>query len=655
MKWIIGLAVAAGMHLAAPALRAQETPPPLSAYGELPGFEQAVLSSSGKHIAAVATLQGQRRILIMDDALNVLRMIGAGQVKVRDLEWIGDDAVLMYSSQTARLNSDYLGSGNKSEILVGTVISVDKATPAQVIFGSSMDVQDMIYGAYGLRQTAEGWRGYFGGIEMEKGIKIGDRVVKYGAPSLYEVDLSRNVQNPIERPGPEGWNRNWLLDRDGEVRAIFNFSGSTGAWNLTSNSGSMLAQGSAPTGQVGLVGFGPAGESVIYSIFDETRGETVWLEVPLAGGQSKEFAPGVDVDRLYRDPYSDRVLGYFSEAGAQSALTFFDKTMDARANKIRAAFAKLHWRIASFTPDFAKAIVRTSGNDDSGTWYLVDTVQLKASAIGYEHVAVGAKVGPISTFAYQAGDGTPLDGILTLPRGKEAKGLPVVIFPHGGPHSEDRAEFDWWAQAMASRGYAVFQPNFRGSTNRDDAFRRAGYGEWGGKMQSDISDGLAALAAKGVVDPRRACIVGASFGGYAALAGVTLQQGVYRCAVAVAPVSDIETLYNEDTYRGNDSFGSRVGKDAFLEQIGARDTWAARSPLRHAERTDAPILLIHGKDDTVVPYSHSSRMQKALEKAGKPATLVTLKDEDHWLSRAGTRMEMLEATMTFLAQHNPVN
>jgi dipeptidyl aminopeptidase/acylaminoacyl peptidase len=151
---------------------------------------------------------------------------------------------------------------------------------------------------------------------------------------------------------------------------------------------------------------------------------------------------------------------------------------------------------------------------------------LRANGVGVERLAIEPEqVGPISTVAYTAADGLELDGILTLPPGREAKDLPLVMLPHGGPHAYDEVAFDWWAQAFASRGYAVFQPNFRGSTNRDDAFVRAGYGEWGRKMQSDISDGLQALADKGIVDPKRACIVGASYGGYAALAGVTLQQG----------------------------------------------------------------------------------------------------------------------------------
>ncbi len=189
-------------------------------------------------------------------------------------------------------------------------------------------------------------------------------------------------------------------------------------------------------------------------------------------------------------------------------------------------------------------IVLTRGNGESGTYYTIDMAKLRADAIGYERPSIHLdQIGPISTVEYKADDGLELDGILTLPPGREPKNLPVVMLPHGGLSAHDIETFDWWAQAFASRGYAVFQPNFRGSTNHDLTFRAAGDGQWGRKMQTDISDGLAELVKRGIADPNRACIMGGSYGGFVALAGVTLQKGLYRCAAAVAPVSDLEDMY----------------------------------------------------------------------------------------------------------------
>jgi len=183
--------------------------------------------------------------------------------------------------------------------------------------------------------------------------------------------------------------------------------------------------------------------------------------------------------------------------------------------------------------------VFTNGGDDSGTYWLVDIAKHSAVPLGYQYPTINAEdVGPVRMVDWKAADGLALRGVLTLPPGRAAKNLPLVVLPHGGPEARDYPTFDWWAQAFASRGYAVFQPNFRGSDGYGVAIRNAGFGQWGRKMQTDISDGVAELAKQGIVDPKRACIVGGSYGGYAAEAGVTVQHGLYRCAVSMAGVSD---------------------------------------------------------------------------------------------------------------------
>ncbi|WP_254515039.1 S9 family peptidase [Novosphingobium sp. G106] len=370
------------------------------------------------------------------------------------------------------------------------------------------------------------------------------------------------------------------------------------------------------------------------------------------GGTPKEVLADADIERTYVDPNNGQLLGYL-ERGAPSKPVLFDPRQQAIISRVYQAFPNRDLRIVEWTPDFSHFLVHTSGNGDSGTWYVVDVTGRRADPVGYDYPMIATEnVGPVSKVTYQAADGLEMDGILTLPPGGVTKNLPVVLLPHGGPTAYDPVAFDWWAQAFASRGYAVFQPNFRGSTNRGDAFRRAGNGQWGRKMQSDISDGLAELAKRGLVDPKRACIVGASYGGYAALAGVTLQHGLYRCAVAVAPVSDLSDMYLTDL---RVSGGSNMLKNSLRESLGNPSTFAEVSPRKRAAQADAPILLIHGKDDTVVPFKQSSAMADALKDARKPYELVVMPNEDHWLSRSATRQQMLEAAVAFVEKNNPAN
>lgn len=230
---------------------------------------------------------------------------------------------------------------------------------------------------------------------------------------------------------------------------------------------------------------------------------------------------------------------------------------------------------------------------------------------------------------------------------------PLIVLPHGGPASRDTYSFDFLAQFLASRGYGVLQPQFRGSWGFGKAFQDAGRGEWGDKMQTDLLDGVAAAAASGDIDPARVCIVGASYGGYAALAGATLHPDAYRCAASIAGVSDLGLLLVEQTR----VFGRDSGSFQELRKMlsGAATTkLAAISPSHLAANVRVPVLLIHGDKDTVVPFEQSQKMADALQAAGKPVELVTLVDENHYLTRAATRTQMLQTLEGFLARNLPV-
>ncbi|MBB3035237.1 alpha/beta hydrolase family protein [Alteriqipengyuania lutimaris] len=627
------------------ALQARE-PAPLSAYGALPDVEDAAISPSGANIVFLATIDGQRQLVFLGPDRNVIDRTGVGDAKIRYFDWIGDDRLLLVLSQTQDV---YGFTVDKLEIASARIITVGSDGGVETVFSDDRRLLDAVFGSHGVRRVGGHWVAYFGALELKRDSTGPGYVFDHGRPFLYAFDIDATKSTRVANAPGEDTSRDWLVDRDGKVATTFDIDSDNGRWEIRNADNKRIAEGRDEAGRAGLIGLGHDGTSVIYYQRDE-EGGTDWFEVPLAGGTALPFLAEADVDRLYFDELSGRLIGYLD---AKEGPVFADKEQQDAARKIRRAFAKLDMQMVDWTPELDKVLVRSSGNADSGSYYVVDLTTMRGQVFAWERLAIEPDmVGPISTFQYTAADGLEMDGILTLPPEREAKALPLVMLPHGGPHSADREQFDWWAQAFASRGFAVFQPNFRGSTNRDQTFKIAGYGEWGRKMQTDISDGLRALAESGIVDPNRACIVGASYGGYAALAGVTLQQGLYRCAVAVAPVSDIKAMYNEEDRAAD---GRKITRASLLTQLGPRDGWDSVSPRRFADRADAPIMLIHGREDTVVPFLHSHKMADALKDAGKPYELVALDGEDHWLSLSTTRLQMLEAAVGFVQKHNPAD
>jgi dipeptidyl aminopeptidase/acylaminoacyl peptidase len=338
----------------------------------------------------------------------------------------------------------------------------------------------------------------------------------------------------------------------------------------------------------------------------------------------------------------------------------FDPVLDRHIRSIAKAFAGEAIRLVSVSDDMGRIVLHVSGKNTAGTWQLVDFKTGRATPVADDYPKIpNDMLGSVTMVDYRAQDGLPLQGILTLPPALAPHDLPLIVLPHGGPEARDRVQFDWIARAFAARGYAMFQPNFRGSSWYGQDFRNAGFGQWGRKMQTDISDGVTALAGKGIIDPKRVCIVGASYGGYAALAGVTLQHGFYRCAASYGGVSDPRDMIHEEKSRGND-YTQHYADPAmryWLSYLGFQTPddpgIAAVSPQEQAKNADAPILLVYGEKDTVVPPKQSTDMAAALKRAGKPVEMVELDAEDHWLSRSATRLQMLKAWVAFVEKNNP--
>ena len=478
-----------------------------------------------------------------------------------------------------------------------------------------------------------------------------------GVQALLSSDLVDGTERVVEHALQSDQDREWMLDDQGVPVVQTTYDQGTHSWTLrVKRNGtwadvySVKALNETPE----VRGLDANGTSLLLETVKD-GGALQTQVVSLADGKLGEPASRYDAyqSALIKDPASGRVIGGM-KIGMEPVYEFFDPKDQAAWDSVTKVFANEQVDLVSWSSDWQKIVVKVTGPIHGVLYAVADLASKTATPIGQAYDGITPDdVADVTIASYPAQDGRKIDAFLTLPTGREAKNLPLIVLPHGGPAARDEPGFDWLSQALASVGYAVLQPQFRGSAELGWDLEQAGFGEFGRKMQSDLSDGVRALAKAGYIDPKRVCIVGGSYGGYAALAGVTLEHGVYRCAVSVAGVSDMRKMLGgayadadrSSTVRFWDRYmGVTDPNSPILDQI---------SPLKQAEQASAPILLIHGKADTVVPYEQSANMESALKKAGKPVEFVTLAGEDHWLSREATRERMLQATVSFLEKYNP--
>ena len=296
-------------------------------------------------------------------------------------------------------------------------------------------------------------------------------------------------------------------------------------------------------------------------------------------------------------------------------------------------------------------LVYSLSDTDPGSWYLFDTINGSLTLFAHRKPSVSnATMRPMKIFLYKALDGTEIPAFLTRPN-DNAGPMPMVVLIHGGPTARDYWGWNEEVQILAARGYAVFQPQFRGSTGFGRRFEEAGFGQWGRAMQDDITAGVGELVAQGIADPARICIVGASYGGYAALWGVAKTPDLYQCAVSFAGVSDIEYMFHD----GSDSVAKKTVREWMLSRIGDVTTEKAKfdavSPLKHANKIHVPVLLIHGEMDKRVPISHAEKMKDALEHLGKKVEWLSFEDEGHGIFYTRNELIYYNKLLEFLDKY----
>ena len=298
-------------------------------------------------------------------------------------------------------------------------------------------------------------------------------------------------------------------------------------------------------------------------------------------------------------------------------------------------------------------IIETQGPLDPGSYHKVDLRTGTRTEIGTRRPGLaGSSLASMKAYIYSARDGLDIPAYLTTPARSTPNNLPLIVMPHGGPEARDVMQFDAIAQFLASRGFAVFQPNFRGSDGYGRRYAALGYGEWGGQMQTDLIDGLQDLIDRGIADPNRVCIVGASYGGYAALIGSIQTPELFKCAVSIAGVTDLPDAIEEVRRQ----FGANSGTYAYVRRAIGRwpedkDKLIALSPARNPDKVKLPVLLIHGVYDDVVSINQAIKMRDGLVRLGKPVSYVQLNQSDHHQTHPQDLKQMLVALDLFLIRH----
>lgn len=613
-------------------------PIPIEDFARLPFLTDALLSPDGTRIAARVSEGGEKRIgiwTLSEGPEQTPRLIPASGGE--SFEWASDRRLLI---QVTRLTIVVAGQTIMPVPTrrVGVVdLDANKVTP---VGPSGSITQEVIFidphGRYILLSTLESIR---------------------ETPGVVRVDLATGDTVEVQPPRRGVWS--WFADDEGVVRVGVDYGERRtriyyrpeaqaelrlveSRRNLADDSVIDAVRFTSNTNRGFVVTNSETGRFAVYDydFATDTLGPVRFAHAEVDVIRAI-FARNGNIDGvIYED---DRLRVHWMNPQMADIQALVDRTFPGHVNQI-----------VNQSRDGNRVLIFSYAADDPGTYYVLDRAARRMEIFASPHPElVGRRLAPVRAVEYRSPDGLTIPAYLTLPPGRPERGLPLIVLPHGGPFLRDSWAFNSDVQFLASRGYAVLQPNFRGSTGYGREFVERGYGQFGTGMIDDIDAGVDWLVSQGIVDGSRVCIMGASYGGYAAVWGAIRSPQRYRCAVSLAGMSDLRAMLRYDARQ-------LVARRYFREwrrrvRGEERIDLDAVSPLRHAERLRVPLLIAHGEQDTNVPVDHARRMVRALREEGIEVESVFYPKSGHGFTDAAESADYMRRVEAFLTRHNPAD
>jgi len=628
-------------------------PPPTAAFASLPRIESIQLSPSGRHLAVLRNHEGQTfldtQTVTGQDVHRVVSTDNRDYI-ITWFRWVNDERLLV--SVRFAATRDAIDSIETRLMAVnrdGTepIPNLFKQSAFPSIFGKKHfpQFQDRLVGT-----IPDDPRHVLLALDLEHP----------NAPDVYKVDVYSGDRqliqaNPSSQPDPRVI-LHWIADRAGTVRAgVGQFQ--TGVHAIFKQPESSLWRQLADydlAKETGLVPLAFDVDPAWLYVRDQHRGKAAIFKLNVLDRSMDRVLvvadPKFDLNgELVYAPGRKKVVGVRYSVTDERVL-FWDYDAQRLQARIDRALPGSVNVIHNSSDDGRLHVVKSSGAAHPPRWSLFDEQDGRMVLLGksYSDLEGAGLASPTTTYV-TARDGKELQVFLTVPKDRDPRHLPMIVFPHGGPASKSPGGFNYWTQWFVSRGWAVLEPRFRGTEGYGDEFLRAGFQRWGLEMQDDLTDAVQYAIRSGLANANRVCIVGSGYGGYAALMGAVKTPDLYRCAVSLGGVTDLLELVSDSRWYLNQKpmMEMRVGS-WWNDRERLRDT----SPVAHASEIRTPLLLMHGLMDRFVPVSHGRAMAEALQSSGKTTfTYVELPVADHVLHREEDRQRVFSELEAFLTQH----